>query len=762
MTDSEYFMEQARREIDETYADTLTLDEYVDTVLDEPTQASQSTKYLLEAIESQGTRTVIEEGEEKERYEFFDDPFNEGEHAILGNTDVLNGFVDDLREIVSGRGKEEQVTWIAGPTATGKSELKRLLVNGLSEYSKTDDGRRYTLEWNVTGSDDGSARAYDGGAAGTSDDEADWYTDPVQTHPLSVFPEDTQQELVDVINDAHVDDDNPITLQVDAALSPFSQEAYDELESAYAAAGEEDLFDSITDEQHLRVTSYLMDEGQGIGILSAEDSGAPIEKLAAKFMPRVNAELGAKGKYDARAFNYNGILAQGNGGITIVEDADKHTDILEKLMNIPEEDEVKIDKGISMDLDTQMILISNPNLEEKLRKEQDKQQFDDLRALRRRLDKHEFKYLLNHSLENQLLRRELSDENTVWDNEEYDEIDEQVTEAMYLNVKEDDGVTERELAPHAIEAAALYDVMTRMVPGEENDLSVRQKAILYDTGEVTKGGETKELEDFDIPERAAEGQNGLTATFTKETIAGMLREDTGHRHDELAIENVIMPQDVIDALYGGMESEETFAPDEVKEYQNLRGAVDSYIFDRQEEDVLDALMADVEITEDTVQRYVDHVFADFQDTTVSTDSGKEDPDPFFMKEFETGYLGKFNDSSYGTDAQANKNVREFRRDDIVLAAGTQNWNSDEGDGDGEGPAIDNIPVLQSMLGEYDWEDVHRFHPEFEPNNWEDETQPQDLEGLKEQTLEQLQEQGYSEESAFLTARHVINTRGDVQ
>ena len=124
MTDRDY-VSAADRTLEETYEEPMDVPTYVDRLFENPTIASHASKYLLEAIEAAGTRTVVEEGEEKERYRFFDDPHNGGEHAILGNTEVLNGFVDDLRSIAAGRAKDEKIIWFEGPTATGKSELKR-------------------------------------------------------------------------------------------------------------------------------------------------------------------------------------------------------------------------------------------------------------------------------------------------------------------------------------------------------------------------------------------------------------------------------------------------------------------------------------------------------------------------------------------------------------------------------------------------------------------------------------------------------------
>ncbi|ELY62292.1 serine protein kinase PrkA, partial [Natronolimnohabitans innermongolicus JCM 12255] len=208
MTGDDYVTE-ADRTLEETYEEPMDLATYVDRIFENPTIASHASKYLLEAIEAAGTRTVVEEGEEKERYRFFDDPNNDGEHAILGNTEVLNGFVDDLRSIAAGRAKDEKIIWFEGPTATGKSELKRCLVNGLCEYSKTAEGRRYTIEWNVTTAEAGDRGLSYGSGDPTAADDQHWYESPVQAHPLSVFPEDIRTDILEDLN-AELDDHVPV------------------------------------------------------------------------------------------------------------------------------------------------------------------------------------------------------------------------------------------------------------------------------------------------------------------------------------------------------------------------------------------------------------------------------------------------------------------------------------------------------------------------------------------------------------------------
>jgi len=440
---SEDYITAADRQLQRAYEGPMSLNEYVEAAFESPSIAAHASRYLLSAIESMDTRTVIEEGEQRERYRFFDDPHNDGEHAVLGNTAVLNAFVDDLRTIAANRGKGEKIIWFDGPTATGKSELKRCLVNGLREYSKTPEGRRYTLEWNITGTDNSRGLSYGDDA---SDDEQ-WYESPVQVHPLTIFPKSVREDLLAQLND--LDPEGPPVV-IDGELDPFSREAYDYLESNYRQAGTRNLFSSITDRSHLRVTNYIVDVGRGIGILHSEDDGSPKERLVGSWMPGMLRELDSRGRKNPQAFSYDGVLSQGNSLLTVVEDASQHADLLRKLLNVPDEGRVKLDKGIGMDIDTQLVMISNPDLDAELDQYADRNGRDPLKALKRRLDRHEFRYLTNRRLEAELIRRELTAEKSVWADLDDDEIESRVRAPLSITIRDGRGETrERELAPFA-------------------------------------------------------------------------------------------------------------------------------------------------------------------------------------------------------------------------------------------------------------------------------------------------------------------------
>jgi len=746
------FVAAADAALRETYEEPLSLEAYVERVLEAPSLAAHASKYLLSAIEAAGTRTVVEEGERKERYRFFDDPHNDGEHAVLGNTDVLNDFVDDLRAVAAGRGKEEKILWVDGPTATGKSEFKRCLVNGLRAYSKTPEGRRYTLEWNVASATGGDRGLSYGGGAPT--DEEDWYESPVQTHPLTVFPEAVREDLLAAVNDAS---DDHVDVRVEADLDPFSREAYDYLEERYRREGVEELFSAITDPRHLRVKNYVVDVGQGIGILHSEDDGSPKERLVGSWMAGMLQELDSRGRKNPQAFSYDGVLSQGNGLLTIVEDATQHADLLQRLLNVADEGTVKLDKAIGMDVDSQLLVISNPDLEATLNQHADSHA-DPLKALKRRLDRHEFRYLTSLRLEAELVRRELTGATDVEAIPDHENGDAGIADPLVLTVRDGDGRVEREFAPHAVEAAALYAVVTRLVEDDlPEGMDLVDKAVLFDQGYVQEGDQRRDADDVDLDDDAGDGRAGMPVTYTRDVLAELVADRRDRHHPDLPVEHVVMPRDVLDALVEGLATAPVFSDAERTAFESRVVGVKHRVFDRQSEDVLAAMMREKRVEEATAEEYVEHVYAWATDDTVETDRGERvEPDPLKMKVFEVEHLGRFDEDDYTGDRPSDA-VASFREDRIITALNRYAWRQRTDDFRVEDVDVTEIPVVKEVLESYDWDDVRRTFEDLDPRQWDDPPEDTETERVKETTVANMVELfGYSEASAELTSRHVLS------
>lgn len=750
MTGEEYIA-KADAVLENTYEPPSSIEEYVEAIFHRPNSAAHASKYLLEAIESLGTRIVVEEGEQKERYRFFDDPYNEGEHAILGNTEVLNALVDDLRSIAAQRGKDEKILWIAGPTATGKSELKRCLINGLREFSKTDEGRRYTLEWNISGVDSSVGMTY-GDAPVT--DEDDWYRSPVQVHPLTVFPQEVRDEILTELNEELADH---VPIYVEGRLDPFSREAYQYLEERYRREGVSNLFSAVTSKDHLRVQNYIVDIGRGIGVLHSEDEGTPKERLVGSWMAGMLQKLDSRGRKNPQAFSYDGVLSQGNGLLTIVEDAAQHADLLQKLLNVPDEGAVKLDKGIGMDVDTQMIIISNPDLEEQLNQHADRNGTDPLKALKRRLDKHKFTYLTNLSLEAELLRRELTNDTTVWEADDYAELEDCIREAVTVTIRDRHGeLRHRELAPHTIEAAALYAVVSRLddealPPG----LDLVDKALVYDKGYLQDGDDRRFKEDLEF-DNQDDGKTGIPVTYTRDVIADLLYTITDRSHPNLEVEDVVMPRDVLNGMADGLGEAPVFSGHEQTEFENRLVPVKNHIFSQQEQDVINAIMHDRKVDETAVEEYLEHVYAWVEDEPVKNDRGEEvEPDMLKMKIFEIEQLGRFDEDNYDGTVP-DEAVAEFRSEKVITALNRHAWRHRDEEFQVTDVDPREVPIIKSVLGTSDWADVRRTFEDLDPGQWADPPSGTETATVKERTIETMVgEYGYTPASAELTSRHVM-------
>ncbi|WP_049934051.1 kinase anchor protein [Halarchaeum acidiphilum] len=752
------YLAAADSELDAALDDPMTLAEYAERVVDHPLAAAHASKYLLAAVDSYGTRTVVEEGEERVRYRFFDDPANDGAHAVLGNTDVLNAFVADLRAIAAGRAKTEKICWFSGPTATGKSEFKRCLIDGLRAFSRTEAGRRYTIEWNVTATGGGDALTY---GEARPERETDWYESPVQANPLSAFPPAVRER---VLADAASNADG-VAPRVETALDPFSREAYDRLAERYRGRAGDGLFSAVTDPDHCRVTNYVVDVGRGIGVLHAEDAGSPKERLVGSWMPEMLSRLDSRGRKNPQAFSYDGVLSQGNGGLTVVEDASQHADLLRKLLNVPDERRVKLDTAIGMDVDTQLLVISNPDLEAQLDQHAEATQADPLKALKRRLDRHEFRYLTNYGLETQLLRRELLDETGVWGDADRATVEERVAAGARVSVRDDDGTETVELAPHALEAAAVYSVVTRLdADALPADLDLVDTAVLYDRGYLREGGEKRTREDFDLDGGGdGDGEAGVPVTYTRDVLAELLAAPPARGRGDAETDAdadadaaaVVTPDDVLDAMASGLSAAPVFSTGEAAEYEERVVAAKDYAFAAQEDDVLAALTHDVAVDEATVAEYVEGVYAWATDGTVETPRGEEPPDPLALKVFETEHLGRFDEGHYdGTEPT--ESVREFRESKVVTALNRHAWeHRDEafraGDVD-----LAEIPAVTAVLDATDWDDVRRRYPEFEPHLWTDPPAETRTAELKAKAIDYLaSERGYTRVSAELATTTVV-------
>lgn len=776
------------------YEEPKSLEETIDYALEHPDHANfaPSDQYLLQAIESAGTRDVIEEGDVKERYRFFDDPLNDGENAVLGNTDVLNEFVNDLRQHVDDRGDSDTMYWIKGPTASGKSEFKRCVVQGVHEYSKTDEGRSYTIEWNIDAmqnQDYPDDEEFVGKMFNNPDqdmgreDTTDWKQDPTQTNPMELLHDDVRDDIYAAMND-----ERDYEMKSRRSMSPFSESVYDMVFEQYRSqlGYDEDIdheqraevFQELVDDDVVQVKNFVLDVGNGIGVLNAEDSSnarKPKQTLVGSWTPQLLKKYDSEGRKNPIAFSYDGLLSKGNGYLTFIEDAFEHKDLVKKLHSVPDEKQIQLPEGPNMDIDTQIFIISNNDLEEHFKLEDDKyEKTDPNESLLRRTDEYPLNYLTEYGLSTQLLKREATGANSVDLLEDQDERAAKIREPVF-----DDDV---EYAPHTMETASLYAVLTRLddeiLPGPseewdkrtddlpdgdhgEQELTRLEKAMLYETGQIERQGEKFSRDDFAFPEVTKEGDDGIPITYLAGVVADLSQNERNRGGpDDLAIDEVVMPYEALDELQNRLSEKSMFDAEELEAYreEELIETVEDFMYDTMKDDVLEAVIGDKMPSADRKERYLDAVL---HDVGVIEDINEHKPD-LFLKDFETKFLG-FEDDDYKNNTDPASKVASFREKQI------KNEYSKQINEKGGGISWADIPKLKNRLEGIEWSHIDNFDEfeHFDPSDWNDtevmfdqddvKNNATDTTKAKTKTLEHMvEDHDYSKESALLTARHVID------
>ena len=107
-------------------------------------------------------------------------------------------------------------------------------------------------------------------------------------------------------------------------------------------------------------------------------------------------------------------------------------------------------------------------------------------------------------------------------------------------------------------------------------------------------------------------------------------------------------------------------------------------------------------------------------------------------------------------AEAEEGPREFREKKVITALNRHAWRNRDEEFRVSDVDPREIPVIETVLGSHDWDDVGRTYEDLEPSQWDDPPSGTETERIKEKTIENLQEMfGYSPASAELTSRHVM-------
>ncbi len=550
-----------------------TFEEYLDIVRENPRVTRTAYQRIYDMILGYGVE-VINKGREKEHhYNFFDDPDHGGRDAVFGLRDPLHKLVNALKSAACEYGIEKRVLLLHGPVGSSKSTIARLLKQGLETYSAKDEGALYTLGW-VEDHDSGKG----------DPEKIDWC--PMNEEPLHLIPERFRAEVTARLNENRGPDD--FLVRIRGELDPYCRFMYQERLKKYDG-------DWTRVVQDIRIRRVILSEKDRVGIGTfqpKDEKNQDATELTGDINYRKIAEYGSDS--DPRAFNFDGEFNVANRGIIeFVEVLKLDVAFLYDLLGASQEHCIKPKKFAQTDIDE--VILGHTN-EPEYRRLQDNEFME---ALRDRTVKIDIPYVT--TLEHEI----------------------RIYEKDYNNKT----VVGKHIAPHTIEMAAMWALLTRLEEPKHAGLSRLQKLKLYN-GKSLPGFTEENISE--LREHATnEGLIGISPRYVQDKISNALVA-----HPESSSINPFM---VMNELENGLKHHSLINNEELKqEYRELLGVVKEEYENIVKLEVQRAIAADEDALSRLCGNYIDSVKAYTQREKVKNPfTGQyEEPDERLMRSIE--------------------------------------------------------------------------------------------------------------------------------
>src|SRR5437868_4069248 len=541
-------------------------DEYLDIVGDHPEVTRSAYQRLYDMIISHGTEEVYENKEKVPRYRFFTDFAARHGDAIYGLDRPLLHLVNTFKSAAKGYGTEKRVLLLHGPVGSSKSTLARLLKKGLEQYSKADEGMLFSFAW--------------------KGDNGVWHKCPMHEEPLHLVPLDLREGLLAKLNEDRKPNDFHVTITGD--MCPFCRQMFNE-----RLAKHDGDWNRMLDE--VKVYRMILSEQDRVGIGTfqpKDEKNQDSTELTGDINYRKIAEYGTES--DPRAFNFDGELNIANRGLVeFIEVLKLDVAFLYDLLGASQEHKIKPKTFAQTDIDEVIIGHTNEPEYKKL------QSNVFMEALRDRTVKIDVPYVTR-----------LADEIRIYEKD--------------YNARK---VRGKRLAPHTLEVAAMWAVLTRLEEPKNAGLTLMQKLKLYN-GQTLPGfteDNIKELRE----EAEREGMHGISPRYVQDKISNAL---VAH-----ADERSVNPFMVLNELETGLKHHSLINSDEVrKHYKQLLNVVKEEYEDVVKNEVQRAIAADEDALSRLCGNYIDNVKAYTQREKVKNKyTGQtEEPDERLMRSIE--------------------------------------------------------------------------------------------------------------------------------
>lgn len=463
----------------------LSFEEYFRLVAEHPTQhLRDSARYVRDTFNHFGTYEVQRARGALRRFRLFDCEFAGGRDRLAGHEEVQNAIYRILGGFVS-QGRPNKLILLHGPNGSAKSTCVAAIARALEHYCTLDEGALYHFNWVFpSGSHAKGGIGFGRGADGV---RLESYAhlpeelvdarlpDELRDHPLLLIPKSRRQALMEDMLANHGSGHTPPDSLRFGELSHRNRMIFDALLTLYQGDYHAVL-------RHVQVERFFLSRRYRAGLIVVEPK-LSVDAHTQQITVDRSIEALPPALKNTALFRYSGELVDANRGIIEFSDLLKRPlESFKYLINTVELGRVGLDNAI-LYLDEVFIGSSNDLHLQAFR------EIPDFPSFKGRIELVRVGYLLDHRAETEIYVNQLSDKD--------------------LHV-----------APHAVEVAALWAVLTRLQkPGSSGHpdairtpvdrLTVLDKAQLYASGTVPPGveGEPAKLLRAAIGRLAAEADH---------------------------------------------------------------------------------------------------------------------------------------------------------------------------------------------------------------------------------------------------------------
>lgn len=554
-----------------------TFDEYIELVKNNPTVTRNAFQRLYDLIIEKGSTKYIDAKKEMIHYKFFDDPDNNGADAVFGLDIPLMKLVNIIKAAALGYGTEKRVILLHGPVGSAKSTICRMMKKGVEEYSKSPQGALYTFEWIDP---DGEHEEIFGEGVRV-------FESPMHEEPLLLIPPEMRASFTQEINRNNETDHR---VSIVGELCPPSRFIFKKLLDKFDG-------DVLKVFKHIKVRRLVLSEADRIGIGTfqpKDEKNQDSTELTGDINYRKIAQYGSDS--DPRAFNFDGEFNIANRGmIEFVEVLKLDVAFLYDLLGASQEHRVKPKKFAQTHIDE--VIIGHTN-EPEYRKLQDNEFME---ALRDRTVKVDIPYITKLDYEVEVYKRD-------------------------FNSRKLKGVS---IAPHTIEIAAMWAILTRLEKPKKANLTRMQKLKLYNGKNLPNYTEDniKELR----KEAKREGLSGISPRYIQDKISNAIILAQQFNKGS------VNPFMVMNELESGLKSHSLISSEELKqEYRELLAVVKQEYEEIIKSEVQKALSSDDSSLSRLCANYIDNIKAYTNKERVKNPitGAEEGPDERLMRSIE--------------------------------------------------------------------------------------------------------------------------------